>query len=101
MFRFQKKACTKETMGTVVKKRYNGDTWFLTVSYTVEGVPYKRTEQLRYRPVKTYRAIGIPVGMRSSASLGHVQVGDAVRVCYNPQKHKRAYLPDNEGFLFT
>lgn len=31
MFRFQKKACTKETMGTVIKKRWNGDTWFLTV----------------------------------------------------------------------
>ncbi len=31
MFKCNKNKCTKETVGVIVKKRWNGDLWFITV----------------------------------------------------------------------
>ncbi len=101
MFKFQKKKCTNETMGKVMKKRWNGNVWFLTAEYLVEGKPYRRTEQLRYQKVTTHKIANIPIGMASRAPLGNLTEGDPVRVKYNPQKPKKAYLPDNVGMLLS
>lgn len=101
MFPFQKAKCTLETTGTIIKKRWNGDVWFLIAEYTVDGRTYKRTEQLRYQKVKTHKVGSIPVGMRSTAPLGGLEAGDPVRIRYNPRKPKKAYMPDNEGLLLT
>ena len=73
MFRFQKKKCTNEIMGKVIKKRWNGNIWFLTAEYIVEG----------------------------KAPLGNLKEGDFVRIKYNPQKPKKSYMPDNDGMLLT
>ena len=78
MFRFQKKKCTNEIMGKVIKKRWNGNIWFLTAEYIVEGKTYKRTEQLRYQKVKTHKIANVPIGMVSQAPLGNLKEG-AVR----------------------
>lgn len=43
----------------------------------------------------------IPVVMGSRAPLGSLKEGDSVRIKYNPQKPKKAYMPDNEGLLLT
>lgn len=97
LFKFQRAKCTAETTGTVIRKRWNGDVWFLKVEYTVDGETYLFSEQLRYRKVKTHKVMGLPVGMRSTAPMGDVEEGDTVLVRYDPSKPKRAYLPDNEG----
>ncbi len=101
MFPFQKKKCTQETIGIVTRKRWNGDVWFLTAEYRVHDKVYQRTEQLRYQKVKSYQVMNIPVGMRAKASLAHLENGDAVKIRYNPQNPKKAYLPENTGRLFT
>ena len=89
MFKFQKEKCTQETEGKVIKKRWNGDVWFLTVD--------KLTEQLKYQVIKTHKLGKIPVGMSSKVSLGNVNEGDHVRIKYNPLKPKKAYMPENSG----
>lgn len=99
MFKFQKEKCTEETTATIIKKRWNGEVWFLTVEYIVNGKRYKKTEQLRYKIVKTYKVKNIPIGIRSKASLEKLNEGDSVRIKYNPKKPKKAYMPDNEGLL--
>ena len=33
MFWNKKEKCTQEIMGTLIKKKWNGDVWFLTVEY--------------------------------------------------------------------
>lgn len=99
MFNFQKEKCTEEIIGTIIKKRWNGEVWFLTVEYIVNGKLYKKTEQLRYQIVKKYKVKGIPIGIKIRASLASLNEGDSVRIKYNPQKPKRAYMPDNEGML--
>ncbi len=69
------------------------------MEYSVDGKTYKRSEQLRYQKVKTYRVKDIPIGMKTKVSLGNLKEGDCVRIKYNPQKPKKAYMPDNEGML--
>lgn len=101
MFKFQKEKCTQETIGVVIKKRWNGDVWFLTAEYIVDGTIYKKTEQLRYQKNKTYKMGKIPVGMSSSAPLGILKEGDSVRIKYNPQTPQKAYMVDNEGIFLT
>ena len=73
MFKFQKEKCIRETTGVVIKKRWNGQVWFLTAEYTVDGKTYKKSEQLRYQKEKTYKMKNIPVGMRSRAPLGSLE----------------------------
>ena len=97
MFKFQKEKCTQETEGKVIKKRWNGDVWFLTVEYSVDGKKYKLTEQLKYQVIKTHKLGKIPVGMSSKVTLGNVSEGDHVRIKYNPIKLKKAYMPENSG----
>ena len=110
MFRFQKKKCTNEIMGKVIKKRWNGNIWFLTAEYIVEGKTYKRTEQLRYQKVKTHKIANVPIGMVSQEEFTVEFVADNgtadffrtfVRIKYNPQKPKKSYMPDNDGMLLT
>ena len=74
-------------MGKVIKKRWNGNIWFLTAEYIVEG--------------KTHKIANVPIGMVSQAPLGNLKEGDFVRIKYNPQKPKKSYMPDNDGMLLT
>lgn len=101
MFKFQKKKCTTEITGKVIKKRWNGNVWFLTAEYMIDVKAYQRTEQLRYQKVRTYKVAGIAVGMESKAPLGDLKEGDSVLIRYNPQKPKKAYMPDNTGMPLT
>lgn len=39
--------------------------------------------------------------MASQAPLGNLKEGDSVRIKFNPQKPKKAYMPDNVGMLLT
>ena len=99
MFLLHKDRCTQETTGKLIKRRWNGNVWFLTVEYTVDGRQYTCTEQLRYQITKKYKVGAVPVGHHATASLEHIEVGTEVRVMYNPNKPKKSYLPDNEGLL--
>lgn len=99
MFQFQKGKCTEETNGIVIRKRWDGEVWFLKAEYVVDGKTYTRTEQLRYKKVKTYALGNIPAGTKAVASIGELEVGDSVRIKYNPKKPQKAYMPDNEGML--
>ena len=71
MFRFQKKKCKNEIMGKVIKKRWNGNIWFLTAEYIVEGKTYKRTEQLRYQKVKTHGKARLFAFIPTSSTHNH------------------------------
>lgn len=97
MFGFIKKKCTAETIGTIVKKRWNGDLWFITATYSVEGKVYTVKEQLTYHVEKKYEVGKVPVGIHSSSALENIDIGASVRVKYNPNKPKQSYMPDNEG----
>lgn len=55
MFGFIKRKCTAETLGTIVKKRWNGNLWFITVEYFVEGQSYIVKEQLTYHVRKNIK----------------------------------------------
>ncbi len=55
MFGFIKRKCTAETLGTIVKKRWNGNLWFITVEYFVEGQSYIVKEQLTYHVEKNIK----------------------------------------------
>lgn len=55
MFGFIKRKCTAETFGTIVKKRWNGNLWFITVEYFVEGQSYIVKEQLTYHVEKNIK----------------------------------------------
>ncbi len=54
---------------------------------------------MRYQKENIHKIGKIPIGMRSSAPLGALKEGDSVKIKYNPQKPKQAYMPDNEGLL--
>lgn len=41
MLKILKKKCTAETSGVITKKKWNGDLWFLTVEYIVNGKKYR------------------------------------------------------------
>lgn len=97
MFGIYKKKCTSETKGMLIKKRWDGDVWFLSVEYVVNGQKYICKEQLRYKKIKNYEVASIPVGFKMCASLESIDIGAHVRVCYNPDKPKKSYLPDNKG----
>ena len=99
MLFLNKSKCTAETSGKVIKRKWNGNVWFLKVEYAVEGKTYIITEQLKYKKVQTYDVMNVPVGMKSRLSMGDVKEGDSVKVKYNPQKPKKAYMPDNEGMM--
>ena len=97
MIRFNEKKCVSETQGTLIKKRWNGDVWHISVQYTVNGIDYICTEQLKYKKISTYKLGALLVGMHSKAALESIEIGTKLRVLYNPNKPKRSFLPDNKG----
>ncbi len=97
MFKFQKRKCTAQVMGKIVKKRWNGNIWVITVAYEVDGVTYKRREQVTYHCEKVHKIGSIPVGAHWTAALEDFEVGTPIKVNYNPDKPKRSYLPENNG----
>ena len=98
MFVFNKKKCTEETIGFIKKKRWNGDLWFLTVEYSVDGKTYIVKEQLTYHITKKHKIGSIPVGAHASSTIENIAVGASIRVRYNPNKPKQSYLPENNGY---
>lgn len=97
MFCNKKEKCTQEIMGTLIKKKWNGDVWFLTVEYEVSGIKYKVTEQLTYKITKVRKIGKIPIGYDSISAIKGRELGSEIRVMYNPEKPKQSYLPDNNG----
>ena len=97
MLGFIKKKCTAETIGTIIKKRWNGELWFITAEYFVDGRSYTVKEQLTYHVDKKYEVGKIPIGIHSVSALENIDIGANVRVLYNPDKPKQSYLPDNDG----
>ena len=97
MFGFVKKRCTAETTGTIIRKRWNGDLWFITAEYFADGQLYTVKEQLTYRVERKYKVGKVPIGVHSVSALENTDVGASVRVLYNPNKPKQSYLPDNDG----
>lgn len=96
LFPWQKKRCTEETTGEIVGTRWDGDYMHLHVSYKVGEKEYHLHEQLTYYVVK--KKIGkIPIGKRGIPAIQDIKDGSPVRVLYNPEKPKHAYLPDNNG----
>ena len=87
MFGFIKRKCTAETLGTIVKKRWNGNLWFITVEYFVEGQSYIVKEQLTYHVEKKYKVGKVPVGMHSTSALKSIDINASVRV--NPKSNFR------------
>lgn len=97
MFWNKKEKCTQEIMGTLIKKKWNGDVWFLTVEYEISGIKYKVTEQLTYKITKAPKIGKIPIGYDSISAIKGRELGSEIRVMYNPEKPKQSYLPDNNG----
>lgn len=101
MFKYNKIKCTEETVGIIKKKRWNGDLWFLTVEYAVDGKEYTVKEQLTYHVEGKHKVAGIPIGFHSSSAIENIEIGATVRVKYNPNNPKQSFLPDNDGKHFS
>lgn len=71
------------------------------MEYTVDGETYKIREQMTYHITKVYKIGRLPIGFQSSAAIQNSEVGENVRVKYNPNKPKKGYLLDNNGHHFT
>ena len=56
-----KKKCTEDTIGVIKKKRWNGDVWFLTVEYTVNGKIYNLKEQLKFQVTREHKIGNVPI----------------------------------------
>lgn len=97
MLKFNEKKCVREAEGVIIKKRWNGDAWFITVQYSVNGINYIRTEQVKYKKVSTYKLGTLPVGIHSKITIESIEIGTGIRVLYDPDKPKRSFLPDNKG----
>lgn len=97
MLKFNEKKCVCETEGVIIKKRWDGDVWFITVQYSVNGINYKRTEQVKCKKVSTYKLGALPVGIHSKIALESIEIGTRIRVLYDSDKPKRSFLPDNKG----
>ena len=91
------KKCTQETSGTIEKFRLLDDGMRITVSYTVNGIGYKISEN-----VGQYRVDDetLPKGMRRYRQYINGKPGDKTPVMYDPDKPSRAYLKDNKGHTF-
>ena len=84
-------------MGKIVKARWDGELWFITAQYHVDGGSYERTEQLTYKVVNVHKIGKVPVGMQSTYALDDISEGAPVNIRYNPDKPRQSYFPDNNG----
>lgn len=98
MLKMLKKKCTAETTGIITKKKWNGDLWFLTVEYIVDGKKYRRKEQLTYHVTRKHSVGRVTVGFHANAAIENFAIGAEVKVRYDPNKPKRSYLPENDGY---
>ena len=66
--------------------------------YTVDGIEYKLQEIVMYEIMgETVKLGKFPVGRTRKAMLGSIAKGTQVRVRYQPEHPKKAYLPDNDN----
>ena len=101
MLKFFKKNCTNETNGSIINKKWRNEVCFITAQYEVDGIQYTIKEQLTYHIEKKYKIWKIPIGFHSVSALDKTEIGSSVRVQYNPNKPKQAYMPDNNGHHFS
>lgn len=97
MFQFQKNKCTEHTTGKIVKARWDGELWFITAEYTVNGASYQRTEQLTYKIAHVHKLGRLPVGYQASYALSDISEGAPIHIRFNPAKPRQSYFPDNNG----
>lgn len=96
MFGFQKRKCICDTVGTITKVFFNNNgSRRVTVEYVVDGRTYKIKENITTKSEAIKKA-GIPIGQRKVEYIT-AGIGENVRVCFDPDNHKKAYLKDNLG----
>jgi hypothetical protein len=66
----------------------------ITATYNVGGKNYTKTERVQYKREALF-LFGIPIFEICSPLIGHVKVGDNIRVHYIDGSPQNAYLPDN------
>ena len=101
MFKLFKKKCTVETIGTIINKKWRNKVCFISTQYEVDDIEYTIKEQLTYHIEKKYKLWKIRIGFHSVSALGKTEIGSSVRIRYNPNKPKQAYMPDNNGHHFS
>ena len=94
-----KRNCTVETIGRVVKLKSKGISFptVITVQYEVNGEVFevRETVKKRYEWIK----IGFfPIGQRRIPVMGHTAVGSDASVTYNPDRPEESYITYNKGF---
>ncbi len=67
----------------------------------MDGVTYKRTEQIRRVKTKTYKIGAIPIGGSYESSLRGKKIGDDIVILYNPKKPKSSCIRDNIGTIVS
>lgn len=96
MFQFQKRKCTSDTFGIITKVFFNDNgSRRVTVEYMAFGKNYVIKENITVKSVPIFK-MGIPVGQRK---IEYVKegLGEKVKVCFDPDNPKKAYLKDNIG----
>lgn len=97
MFKFQKNKCTEAVVGKIIKARWDGELWFITAEYRVNGHMYRKTEQLTYKIVDVKKIGSVPVRMQSTYALSNISEDAPINILFNPSKPKQSYFPDNNG----
>ena len=94
-----KARCTCETTGTIYALGSVEGDIKVKISFHADGKEYRFQEIVMYEihASKIYRIGNIPVGGSRKRMLGDITPGTAVRVLYDPDNPKRAYLPDNDN----
>ena len=96
----RKKRCTLLADGKIIAKKNRGLDFptSITVEYMVNGITYQITESVKLKS-KIIKLCILPIGQERFPRLPSIAVGSHVKVCYNPNNPKEAYLKDNVGIM--
>ena len=99
-----KDKCTKEGNGIIKELKIKGLDFpsVITVEYEVNGSIYELKENLVFKRNKTIKLGFIPVGYKTKSLIElrtgvPATVGNQVKVKYDEENPRKAYLPDNDS----
>lgn len=100
----RKELCTEICKGKIKKIKLRGTDFprVLIVEYEVNGIQYEISENQVMKPYKKIKLGFIPIGYKTKSLIEintgiQTIVGNEVKVKYNPENPKEAYLPDNDA----
>jgi hypothetical protein len=100
MWKKNRKKCTREVVGTIVKmdRKSMEMPTMITVEYVVDEVKYTVKESVKLKS-KLIKIGFLPIGQVKTPRMGDIVVGGTAAVCYNPEQPEKAYIKENVGSM--